>query len=402
MAKNPFTLDLPTRQYRLLNFGLHSFWVLLVVAMIAGSFLNGGVDFRGYYAAGRVLLNGGDPYRYELVAPILEATTGYQGNNPFFYPPWFALIVAPFATLPYQTARFLWITCNAFLLWGSLELLVRTVGWPTARWSRSLLFLSAAFTFGWFTLKFEQAGILVFAALTTTLWAWERKPVLAGIMLALALSKPQASWLAVVLLLLHIWRARHYRILQSWAMAMIALLALGTAAVPTWLQSLLEPGTFRGLTVELNGPHQIAATRINTTLLDWLQRIGIDGLPALAIYAAAIVGTVGLILHWCRQPLVSPSYSAALGSMAGYAIVPYALQYDYTPAIFALTWVWRHIADNGRHRGVLIVGMLFLHSILLWEKSIADGYWIVIVLLPMLLGVRPSQQQARDKDFKNN
>ena len=70
----------------------------------------GGVDFGVYYAAGRVMLNGGNPYDYSQLAGEIVSSTGAL-NNPFYYAPWFAWAMSVLALLPYEFAVFagLWL-----------------------------------------------------------------------------------------------------------------------------------------------------------------------------------------------------------------------------------------------------------------------------------------------------
>jgi len=75
-----------------------------------------GQDFRGYYAAARVLLIGGNPYDYKQLVPILLDVTGRIGNNPYYYPPWFAWFITPIALLPYEISRGIWMIFN-LVIW---------------------------------------------------------------------------------------------------------------------------------------------------------------------------------------------------------------------------------------------------------------------------------------------
>ena len=54
-----------------------------------------GTDFRGYYGAALLVRHGGNPYEYAQLAPVLEEVSGFQGNNPYFYPPWYCLFFVP-------------------------------------------------------------------------------------------------------------------------------------------------------------------------------------------------------------------------------------------------------------------------------------------------------------------
>src|SRR5262249_37484433 len=92
-------------------------WLVMGTWLAFVAFILYGQDFRGYYAAARVLLAGGNPYDYYQVAPLLLKITGKMGNNPYYYPPWFAWLFIPLSVLPFQIARAVWMVFN-FVLWN--------------------------------------------------------------------------------------------------------------------------------------------------------------------------------------------------------------------------------------------------------------------------------------------
>jgi hypothetical protein len=96
ISKNTFNSSYATR---LINFAALCAWLFSSVFMAISSLIWFGQDFRGYYAAARVLLLGGNPYDYEQLVPILLEATGRIGNNPYYYPPWFAWFITPLAGL---------------------------------------------------------------------------------------------------------------------------------------------------------------------------------------------------------------------------------------------------------------------------------------------------------------
>ena len=110
---------------RLLDFAAGVAFVVFLVYIGIEAYLAYGVDFRGYYAAARVVLNGGDPYDYGQVSQILLDVTGEMGNNPYYYPPWFCLLVVPLALLPFELSSMIWIALTLGVYWlgrGSLSI----------------------------------------------------------------------------------------------------------------------------------------------------------------------------------------------------------------------------------------------------------------------------------------
>lgn len=369
-------------------------WLTAVVFMTATAWRFYGEDFRGYYAAARVVLAGGDPYDYRQVAPVLQAVTGRVGNNPYYYPPWFVAGVLPLAWLPFQAARAVWLALSAGAWVAGLIVAARALEWPASQALRGLwawgahwaLFGLATFVFAWITWRFEQLGVWLFAFLAAAVWALRAgRDRWAGAWLALLLTKPTASAVFVAALLL--WAARRGRreVWIGFGLALAGLLAVGSLAAPGWLTALGAPGFGRGLTEVLDGPDVVTSLRLNTTLLDWLKMLGWEGPAALAVYAlagAAALGAAG----WAAWRAGSAGGAAAVAVVAHFWATPYALQYDFPPLTWALYWAVT--GDNApagwRWRvGVGLLG-LALASVPLWERPISDGFWIVIGLTVLL------------------
>ena len=72
--------------------------------------------------------------------------------------------------------------------------------------------------------------------------------------------------------------------------------------------------------------------------------------------------------------------------LVSFAITPYALQYDYPPLTIVLYWV---MALSSRAGSIVIPALvlLLISSVLVWERPISDGYWIVIGLAGLSLWV---------------
>src|SRR5688572_19159546 len=122
--------DTKARSERLADFAALCAWIITSVTMAAIAYFWYGQDFRGYYAAARVLLDGGNPYDYSQVVIVLREITGRAGNNPFYYPLWFGWFVTPLAWMPFQLARAVWMIFN-WAVWSiGLIRLQQLFGWP--------------------------------------------------------------------------------------------------------------------------------------------------------------------------------------------------------------------------------------------------------------------------------
>jgi len=378
-------------------------WLLVLGVMAWAAFSLFGEDFRGYYAAATVWLHGGDPYDYAQLVPVLKDITGYVGNNPYYYPPWFVIFMTPFATLPYQTARAVWIVLNVALLWSGAELTLRALAWPVTGWQRWSLFIAGGYLFGWMCLRFEQTGILIFFFFAAALYLLKTdRPLVAGVAMSLLLTKPQAGYAALALLLIFAWH-RYRRTVTSCLLALIVLLGTSTVLVPGWYRHVLRADFGAGLFRELNGPGQVVAQRINTTLLDWLASFGMTGAAAWFLYALVFLicaSALGYAYHW--QTSRDWTYLAGLGVVLGFLVVPYSLQYDYPPMLVSLFWLFRRLGSLAGFRRWGTVGLLAgAFSVPLWERPISDGFWIPLALALALLLALP-QRGERGKQSSSH
>lgn len=348
------------------------FFVTIGLALIA--FAAEGVDFRGYYGAAVVVVRGGNPYDYSQLAPVLQEITGFAGNNPYFYPPWFSLLFVPFTLLPFQAARLVWLLLNVGLFYGGLRLLQEALGWEIGGWKRWAVYLAATLTFAAYCLRSEQAGILLLFFLALTLVAIKReRHVVAGLALLLLASKPQATILAVAVIA--IWLLRRQRRTLLWAaIGTVALTALSSLAIPNWWR-FDRTGFGAGLAYELDGPDQIAAQRVLSTVYDFSEYVLQLGPPLQAVLAlcAALFGLALLVAAWRRFDNLILPLSAAL--ILTFLVTPYALQYDYVVLALPFMWTLMRLARvEGVWRWLALSLILANLSVLLWQQWSYQGY----------------------------
>lgn len=386
----------------LFNFTALCLWLITSVTMAAFAFLEYGQDFRGYFAAGRVLLEGGNPYDYAQVARVLVDVTGRAGNNPFYYPLWFGWIVAPLSLLPFQSARALWMVINVALWIAGLFRLQQFLGFPRNGWRNWLWNLLATFLFAWTTWKFEQTGILLFVIIVEILIAyksahWNRL----GFFLALALIKPNITLLPVIALGSWLIRMKNWSPVLVAGIVLIVLMLITTILTPAWYRPVAQPHFGQGLTEVLDGPDQVTGTRLNTTLLDWLKRFSIPPTARNVIYGMTVIAGVWILLRciWKSNSILDVTATALLVS---FAITPYALQYDFPPLTMPM-FAAVAAADPSRSKWVATILLTFITSVLLWERPISDGYWIVIGLCILAAWVaQSSKSMSQQPDWNAN
>ena len=368
-----------------LDFAMLTTWLLLSLVLAIIAFLWFGQDFRGYYAAARVLIAGGNPYDYHQVSPVLLELTGEMGNNPYYYPPWFAWLFVPLLILPFQVARAAWMILNVIMWSMGLWQLGKLISWPPMGWRRYALFALTTFSFAWITWRYEQAGILVFVICIALILSIERQNwVWSGVLLALLLVKPNITLLVVAGLSLWLLLNRQWRPILVMVLSLIILLSLSTIITPDWFQPFTEEGFGRGLTVALDGPDQVVALRINTTFLDWLRVLGVEAGWRTWIYGIALgLGAFLFFRSVSRSRSLLELISILL--LISYAITPYALQYDYPPLVIPLFWGLSRLASSQKTLAVGLALAGFVFSVIFWQQNISWAYWMVMGLATLIL-----------------
>jgi hypothetical protein len=365
------------------DFAMLSSWLLMSVFLALISLLWFGQDFRGYFAAAQVIMAGGNPYDYRQVAQVLLEVTGEMGNNPYYYPPWFAWLFILLTYLPFEIARAIWMAFNVIIWDLALWQLGKILDWPKIEWQRYGLFTLTTFCFAWITWRYEQAGILVFAILIAFILSMRKhNSIASGIWLALLLIKPNVTLIVVAGISLWLWRHGQRRTVLVTVLTLLGLFSIATFITPEWYQPLFEDGFGQGLTVALDGPDRVVAVRINTTFVDWLRTLGVTADLRMLIYGCAIL--IGAVLFlWSVYHFQSLIDLVSVLLLISYALTPYALQYDYPSLAIVLFWALSRAASspNGLRLGIVLAA--FVCSVIFWQQNISWAYWMVVGLIAL-------------------
>src|SRR5262249_41648918 len=90
-------------------------------------------DFVEYWAAGRLLLEGENPYDPERIRDM-ERQAGRSDEGILMWnPPWALPLVLPFALLDVRTGHLVWLLVNLVVVAGCADLLWRHFGGSAAR-----------------------------------------------------------------------------------------------------------------------------------------------------------------------------------------------------------------------------------------------------------------------------
>jgi hypothetical protein len=250
--------------------------------------------------------------------------------------------------------------------------------------------MSGVYLFGWISVRSEQVGTWLFVLTVLSLGGYRRgSSWLAGMTLALLLTKPNVTWLtALTLGLIYLGGQRRA---VWWALGSFAVLLLvSTAIVPTWFTHLTEPNFGDGLRFTLDGPDRVGSARLATTLHDWLgQWTGSRSIYVL-LWSLLAAGS-GWILWRAWRRRTTEVYRVALSGALGLLLTPYALQYDYPPLALSLFWIERSLprARPLARWGALAI-LVFVASVPLWERPVYDGYWMLLGILALLMSLNTS------------
>ena len=179
-------------------------------------------DVIEYWAAGRVLLSGGNPYgAADLLAVHREAAWADERPIRMWNPPWVLPLVLPFAILPYWWGRAAWCLVHLLVIVGSADWLWRTAGGPMSRrwigWLGALFYIPSVMA-----LFLGQISPLMLAGIVGFLWSiQENRQARAGIFTLLIAVKPHVLHLFWIFLLLWSWKERKLHVLFASAAAIL-------------------------------------------------------------------------------------------------------------------------------------------------------------------------------------
>ena len=153
-----------------------------------------GTDFSDVYAAGVATLKGDATAPFDIMRQWRQEQAIFGPATPLYgwhYPPFFLLVAAPLAHLPYLAALAVWqLSTLALYLWA-LAALIRKSAMP--QWAQDWRWASLAlgFTAVFVNLTHGHNGFLTAALFAGALSQLEARPLLAGMMFGLLAYKPQ-------------------------------------------------------------------------------------------------------------------------------------------------------------------------------------------------------------------
>jgi Glycosyltransferase family 87 len=197
-------------------------------------------DSIAYWSAGRLLLQGTDPYDHERVL-VLERHQGYSEERPLVLrtPPWSLFMMVPLGLLSPFGAWVAWVACSIGSLWVAMRTCRELYGQGVPRDLFSLL----GYTFAPIPacLVSGQMGLVLLLGVALFFLWQKNRPFLAGIVLILPFAKPHLLLLFwLVLLTWVLLRKKH-------AIALGFLCSLGSAVLLSLLLDAHVFENYRGM-----------------------------------------------------------------------------------------------------------------------------------------------------------
>ncbi len=378
-----------------------------IVYFVAGGVLalwfpSDGLDLYVSYVAGVCAADGESPYDHATYVrgwDRLPVPAGLAGTRPFAfaYPPsWIPACIA-LSRFSWPTARALWKTCNVAFLVASVLLTFRLLHVARlAAADRALVWCFALALSPTLTvLAVGQTSLLVLCALVAAaVLVDEGRPALAGLALAVAVTKPQLASALVLFLALR----GAVRPLAVGAAVALALAALGLLLTGTSLRSYIAA---LGEYTAINGPTSHIAVGIASTLAHVL-RLSTPVATAIGI-AIGLLLVAGLAAR--RSDVGGAGAHGSIAPVVLY-VAPLAFRcHAYDLVALIPLFAWSRTRDTPRRVRdaiamlclVLVVPRAALE--LVWRRTLTAtvspaafefverGYrsWILLLLLPLVL-----------------
>lgn len=201
-------------------------------------------DLLQCWAATRVAMSGGDPWSAEAVEHVqapyyarLPDVRIHSRPQPFFYPGHLLPLLVAIAPLSWPAVRLLFLIVSPLVLFGTIWLALRALGLPLSR--SAAILTSVAVCCAWpamWSFRLQQLTILIAAAVLAALFCVVRgRHVAAGVLLALATTKPPLAIPLILWLLLRAIVRREWRIIASLCGSLAALLFAASRLTPGWI-----------------------------------------------------------------------------------------------------------------------------------------------------------------------
>jgi hypothetical protein len=372
-------------------------WVVLLVLWFGGK--NGrdaqgdvlGADFPAFYTGGWMLRHGEAEQLYDWSRQREIQQTflpGMKGVSAFINPPHFAWLMQPLSTLPYPAAFAVW-TLFSLASFVASVLLLRTI-LPTLQSRPGSLLMPLALGFApvyYAASAGQNTGFTLLLHTSILVSLVKRRDVVAGLLIAVGLVKPQLFLPLLPLLVI----ARRPGALAGFAAGAVAVaavtwLGVGGAAVTDWAATLFQPEHS-----EMARIYQSNIVEQSYKLFSWqafwrlllganVVASALGWLCAIAVFAA--------LCRWWRIAEQDLPLCYALAVCATIVMVPHVFLYDLALLVLpGLVLACRVLALPARRAVALRITMLmvFIGAVLIDQAQYTRVQFLVPLLTVLLV-----------------
>jgi hypothetical protein len=290
-----------------------------------------GTDFLGFWTSGRMLQTGANPYDVAAHTAAQRTFLFRPGvHTAFFYPPPFLPVCWPLGLFGYFPALALWLTATGAAYVTAARAWLRRMDI-----ARPVLLLFAGFPPVLLLIEHGQTTFLVAALLGFGLLLVPERPWLAGVLLGLAVIKPQLGLLVpVALLLTREWPTITAATASAALLCLLSTLAFGPQIWPDWLHvsQVAQTTMERGLV-----PHAKMQSPFAAAML-----LGAPPRLAYAVQTATTLAVAAAVAwtSWRRGNERGFDLPLAALVLAGAPLAtPFLLDYDLVLLAFPLIWL---------------------------------------------------------------
>jgi alpha-1,2-mannosyltransferase len=344
-------------------------WVQWQSAAIGISTVSG--DFVSFWTAGQLALQGRAADAYSEVPHFFAQLALHKdpewGYLAFFYPPYFLLLCAALALLPYFPALCLWLVATCAGYAAALRAMVP----KGLRGRESVWMLFLGYPAVMVNAGFGQNGFLSAALLGGAATWLDRRPVLAGICIGCLSYKPQLGIVVpLALVVAGRWRCFAAAAATVLVLAGAATLAFGRGIWPIFFTDMAE------------AQHNWMEALNPLYLRYWVTVFGAvrlhDGALALAYVLQTAVTAAAMIMLmralWLRAPGVRSGKAeiAAIAACIPFCS-PFMLEYDLVILAVPMVWLLSEALGDGFRRGEGIALIFAYLAPVLFKITAFDG-----------------------------
>lgn len=297
-------------------------------------------DFISFWSAGKLTLDGDAVRAYDWAAlheiQTLAAGHSFSGQFPWSYPPHALLLVAPLAIVAYPWSHLVWMAFTAPLYGCAVRLVLPRPG---------VLLAAFAFPAAFWNFGIGQAGFLAAGLLGCALALLDRRPLLAGALIALLTYKPQLGLFIPVALI----AAGHWRAIAAATVTTLALMIAATLFVGI--------GAWAALFATMSESNRLILTEGAADYAELISAFGVTrwlggSLTAAWVVQGALVIALGVTIWRVWRSDCSADLKCALLACVTMMGSPYLFIYDLVPLAVAIAFLARAGCSDGERAAI--------------------------------------------------